>query len=227
MISRTLSTSQCYEALYARAGRLAEFCQVLYPLIIVHSDDFGRLQGDVFTVKLEVLPISKRKLPDFQEALEALHDVGLIRWYEVDGRKYIQVNQFEAHQVNLHKRTRSKFPEAPQNFKKFREFPIQEKRTEEKRTEGKGTGCTGEIARDPWTCLMGELRGVLSEQSLEMWLKPCVFLEEHEDRIRVAVPTTFALDWLSKHFASAIRETADRVLPGKRIEFVLQAKAAS
>jgi hypothetical protein len=39
--------------------------------------------------------------------------VGLIQRYPVQGAICLQVNQFEEHQPNLHKRTQSKFPEPP------------------------------------------------------------------------------------------------------------------
>src|SRR5262245_34894028 len=99
MISRSLSTSQKRAALHGVVPRLAEFAQALYPLLVVHADDFGRLQGDLFTVKNVVDPSSPRKLSEFETALQALAQVELIAWYEVEGRKFIQVNNFEQHQA--------------------------------------------------------------------------------------------------------------------------------
>lgn len=136
MVSKALSTSQKYARLNTVAGKRAEFCQSMYPLLVAHADDFGRLAGDPFTVKHAVVPTSPRKESDVEAALTALHQVGLIVWYEVDGRKCIQIVDFERHQSGLHKRTGSEFPEASG---KFREIPSEGKRTEEKRTEGKGT----------------------------------------------------------------------------------------
>lgn len=136
MISKCLSTSERYSALADKAGGLSEFCQSLYPLLVAHSDDFGRLQGDAFTVYHLVHPTSKRTIREFEVALTALHDVGLIKWYEVHGRKYIQISKFERHQSGLHKRTRSQFP-APSG--KVQEIPAQLKGRELNGTEGKGT----------------------------------------------------------------------------------------
>ena len=113
LISRTLGSSRRYADLLKRAGRLGEFCQVLYPLIVANTDDFGRLEGDAFTVKHVVLPSSPRPERDFDLALEGLTQVGLIDRYEVNGGIYLQVKQFDTHQPNLHKRTSSKFPESP------------------------------------------------------------------------------------------------------------------
>ena len=134
MISKSLSTSARYAGLITAAGKLGEFCQSIYPLLVAHSDDFGRLAGDPFTVKHAICPTSTRQLLDVIKALTALHNVGLVHWYEVDGRKCLQILDFDAHQVGLHKRTQSKYPDISG---KFPEFPSEEKRTKEKRTEQK------------------------------------------------------------------------------------------
>ena len=125
MISKSLSTSEKFAELIPRAGPLAEFCQLLFPLMVSHTDDFGRLQGDPFTVKLVCHPSSPRPVDDFARGLELLQTVELIDWYTVNGKKYIQIQQFEPHQQGLHKRTKSRFPEIPGNS-----GSIEEKRRE-------------------------------------------------------------------------------------------------
>ena len=112
MIARSLSTSQKFAALQD-ATVLSEFAQVLYMLLIVHSDDYGRGPGDTFTVKHLIVPTTCRPLSDVDIALAAMNTVGLIHWYAVGGRKFIQIQDFDTHQCGLHKRTQSKFPEAP------------------------------------------------------------------------------------------------------------------
>jgi hypothetical protein len=155
MISKSLSTSEKRAALHEEAGKLAEFCQALYPLLIAHADDFGRLQGDVFTVKHLVDPTSPRKLAEFKDALIALHNVGLIVWYqpdtgdEGDQKRFIAISGFAAHQnLRGHDKDgrKSPFPDPPQNPSKIEGFAqnrpnapkgalTKEKRTELKRTE--------------------------------------------------------------------------------------------
>lgn len=139
MIARTLSTSAKRAELHKVAGKLAEFCQALYPLLVAHADDSGRQQGDVFTIKHAVDPTSPRSLQDFERALCALAKVGLIYWYEVDGRKYLEIHEFVKYQPGLKNRGNSKIPAMPQDAVGCREMPLEEKRTEQKRTEGKGT----------------------------------------------------------------------------------------
>jgi len=148
MVAKSLSTSQRYGQLHAIAGPLAEFCQALFPLLVAHSDDFGRLPGDVYTVKHLVMPATPRPDADVGLALQRLHEVQLIQWYQVNGRKYIQIEQFDVHQPGLHKRTASAIPEplqssSPGNSGKFPEIPgnsrsrarAELKRTEENRTK--------------------------------------------------------------------------------------------
>lgn len=138
MISRTLGSSRKFHALLGAGGKVGEFCQILFPLVVANADDFGRMPGDAFTIKNLVLPSSPRPEKDFDAALTVMHTVGLIVRYEANGAIYLQVNQFDEHQSGLHKRTKSKFPEPteiPGNSENFRS-----NRTELNRTELKGTG---------------------------------------------------------------------------------------
>ena len=144
MISKALSTSEKYAKLYDLAGDLAEFSQATYPLLVAHSDDFGRLQGDLYTVKSLIVPGSSRSFLEIQGMLTALHRVGLIQWYQAeDGKNYIQINKFEPHQTGLHKRTASRFPG---DSGRFPEIPGDSRTTEEKGTEGKGREQNGASA---------------------------------------------------------------------------------
>lgn len=113
MISKSLSTSEKRARLHDVAGRLAEFCQALYPLMVVHTDDFGRHPGDPFTVKHQIDPTSRRSYDEFARALLHLHEVELIVWYDAKGKKYFQVVDFDPHQPGLHKRTASSCPPPP------------------------------------------------------------------------------------------------------------------
>lgn len=137
MISNSLSTSEKFAALSSLD--VGEFCQALYPLLVSHSDDFGRLQGDPFTVKAKCFPASPRLLDEFKTALTHLDGIGLIVWYLISGKRYIQICDFERHQQGLHHRTRSQFPRVPGMSGNEPEVPSEEKRRERKRTEAKGT----------------------------------------------------------------------------------------
>jgi hypothetical protein len=114
MLSKTLSTSAKVAQLYQSCPKLADWCRALFPLLLAHADDHGRLQGDELTVKLQVDPISPRKLPDFVAALHCLHQVGLITWYQVDDRKVIEIVKFFEHQdLKGHDKRPAKLPACP------------------------------------------------------------------------------------------------------------------
>lgn len=120
LISKSLGSSRKFHALLGIGGKLGEFCQVLYPLLVTNTDDFGRMPGDAFTVKNVVLPSSRRPEKDFDRALDVMADVGLIDRYAAADRIVLQVNNFDEHQPNLHKRTTSKYPESPGTAGRYR-----------------------------------------------------------------------------------------------------------
>lgn len=114
MLSKSLSTSAKVARLYAVCPKLADWCRVLFPLLLAHADDHGRLQGDEQTVKLQVDPISPRKLPDFVAALHLMHEVGLITWYQVGDRKVVEIVDFHKHQdLKGHDQRPWKLPPCP------------------------------------------------------------------------------------------------------------------
>lgn len=114
MISKSWSTSKKRAALYRTAGALAEFCLQLFPLIVVHSDDYGRLDGDAETIKLKCDPGSPRSFEEFEQALELLTTVGLIQRYRLSSDLWLQIIQFDEHQPGLlSKRTKPVSPAPP------------------------------------------------------------------------------------------------------------------
>lgn len=172
MLSNSLSTSEKFARLSEVCPNLTEFAQSLYMLLVAHADDFGRQQGDPFTVRHKVHPTSPRSLSEFAEAIQALDTVGLVRCYTAQGRQVIEIRQFDAHQQGLHKRTRSQFPEFPGSSRKVRKIPGQLKRRELKRTElkrtelkGKDQGALEERAPAPTKALL-TLFDTLHQQKL-------------------------------------------------------------
>ncbi len=124
ILSRSLGCSRKFNAIPTVAGPLTEFSQLLYVLLIPHTDDFGRLTGDGQTVRLTVLPDSARTPAEFDRALTILHEVGLILRYRVNDDIWLQVNKFEDHQFSLNKRTKSRIPAPPPGASRnFQEFP--------------------------------------------------------------------------------------------------------
>lgn len=110
MISNTLGSSRRFAQL-GQHKKLGEFAQALYPLMVSHADDFGRLPGDAFTIKHRIFPTSPRPEVAFAGAIAAMTDAGLVACYTADGLDVIEIVQFSAHQAGLHKRTKSRFPD--------------------------------------------------------------------------------------------------------------------
>ncbi len=130
LISCSLSTSKKFNSLYKIAGALAEFTQSLYPLIVIHCDDFGRMAADGFTVKMRCHPGSPRTEDDFSSALRFLQSSGMIQVDSCNSGLFLQIADFDEHQSGLHKRTSSKFPEIPRDSGKVTEIPSELNRTE-------------------------------------------------------------------------------------------------
>jgi hypothetical protein len=136
MISKSLSTSERRAQLHDVIPSLAEFAQALYDLLVAHADDFGRQPGSVFHVKHAVEPTSPRSYQEFDKALQGLHNVGLICWFESAGSKYIEISKFAEHQHLSKKAAKSRFPEAPGNPGKIGKPRLtKQKRTEPNRRE--------------------------------------------------------------------------------------------
>lgn len=120
LISKSLGSSRKFHEVLRVGGKLGEFAQMLFMLIVANTDDYGRMPGDAFTVKNVVLPSSPRSEAEVDRALDALQTVNLIDRYQVAGVIYLEVQKFDVHQPNLHKRTLSLFPESPGISGRFR-----------------------------------------------------------------------------------------------------------
>lgn len=153
MISKVISVSE-------KVNELPDiFDMLLFTWMIPHADDFGRLSGSPAKVKALIVPMLDKTNSEIEGSLGRLNDKGLILWYEVNGDKIIQIENFDKHQHGLHKRTKSKFPEVPGNSEKF---PLN--RTELNRTEEKGTEqiCGSGDSINPYRIFENEGFGTIS-----------------------------------------------------------------
>ena len=155
LIASSLGTSEKFSALGEVAGELCDFAQALFPLLVVNSDDYGRLDGSAFTVKVRIFPISAHGQGDFERAIQSLEKVRLIRRYlvtstpdgqtfpEYEQKQVIEIVGFDDHQRGLHKRTRSLFPNSSGVYSnKEGEIPTEPKRIEQNGTEPKRSEVT-------------------------------------------------------------------------------------
>lgn len=106
------------------------FTRLFYTWLIPHTDDFGRLTGCPHKLRALIIPMLSETHEDVEKSLMELHNIDLIKWYEVNGEQYLQVINFEEHQQGLHKRTQSKIPDPPDISRKFPEIPSELKGTE-------------------------------------------------------------------------------------------------
>lgn len=104
LISRSISTSK-------RWNRLSSwFAKTLYMLLIVHTDDYGIIDGDAEEIKWKVLPAAQEGPEEIETALNELQEVGLICRYEWEDHQLIEILQFDKFQQGLQKRTGRRFP---------------------------------------------------------------------------------------------------------------------
>lgn len=161
MLSRDIATS-------VRVNKLNDFDALLYTWIIPFLDDFGRFDGNPEVIRATIFPMRKATDKRIARSLAKMADINLILWYaefrenprnsgnvcEYDFKLVLSLepDKFEAFQTNLHKRTKSKYPEpsdqaiflTSENFLEFLGNPrnsalIELNRTELNRREGKGT----------------------------------------------------------------------------------------
>ena len=77
--------------------------RVLYLMIYPHTDCEGRFSGDPDDIKDDCVPKLKYSTQRIAELLYELQRIGLILWYEVDKKVYLEVIQFEEFQIGLRK----------------------------------------------------------------------------------------------------------------------------
>ncbi len=97
MMNKRIAKSDKIAALAKDRYRTVYF--MLYP----HLDREGRYSADPRDIKEDCVPRLKYSLSDISEALNALHEVGLITIYTVNGRQYLEASRFDDFQVGLHK----------------------------------------------------------------------------------------------------------------------------
>ena len=91
---------------------LSWFGEVLFYRLIVSCDDFGRCDGHPAIIKGRLFPLKNVTVKEIEAALTDLENNQMIVRYEVGGREFIQLTNWERHQSRRAKN--SKFP-APED----------------------------------------------------------------------------------------------------------------
>lgn len=109
-ISKSLSTSEKFAKLKTDGARL------LYCMVYPHIDDFGRYDGSEYNMKIACVPTCKMRTCEIAKYLDDLEYVGLIKRWDAEGKKVIKFIDFDKHQTNLQRRTRTYYPDPPKQI---------------------------------------------------------------------------------------------------------------
>ena len=112
MPNRILKESICTSE---TIDRLTPEEEVFFYRLLVVCDDFGRTDARPSVLRAQCFPLRVHKVKEssIETWLIALENAGLLKPYEVEGKPYVQVTTWDAHQ---HRRAKySKFP-SPENI---------------------------------------------------------------------------------------------------------------
>ena len=92
MIRKTINESESFAVLSERS-------QVLFCLLIPHYSAHGKQNGNPFTIKGTICPkIDYFTIPVIVKCLEEITAKTDVKWYEINGTKYIHAINFDNHQ---------------------------------------------------------------------------------------------------------------------------------
>lgn len=110
MLSKTISTSRKVNRLTDRAG-------LLYTWLIPHTDDYGRMEGDVLTIKAKVVPMRQITAEEVEQDLMMMSLNGLIKTYQFNDETYLEILNFESFQTfKTDRPRRSDYPDENGNI---------------------------------------------------------------------------------------------------------------
>ena len=87
---------------------LTWFEEVCFYRLIVNCDDYGRMDARPAILRARLFPLKTITDKQIKDALKSLRSAGMIDLYIVDGRSFLQIRTWEAHQTIRAKK--SKFP---------------------------------------------------------------------------------------------------------------------
>ncbi len=136
-------------------GEVSVEARLTFLGLITQADDYGRMKGNAKLVRSLIFPYDDFPLRKVSEWLRELHEANLIRWYEVEGREYIELPTWGDHQRVSHP-TDSALPShseadsagAPQALQKLPEDVRREGKGREGNKEGIGKESFGVTPTD-------------------------------------------------------------------------------
>jgi hypothetical protein len=126
---------------------VSEGAEILFLRGIPHADDFGRLDGDPYRLRACILPGRDYTTERVEGMRDELVKVGLWFTWTVDGVTVVSYRPtaWDRHQDGLRDRTRSKYPDPPENHpahsQSFKGFPKRKQKIPE--MEGNPRGAAG------------------------------------------------------------------------------------
>jgi hypothetical protein len=73
-------------------------CHLVYTWLLPWCDDDGRMPGEPLKILANVIPNEDFSVKDIEKMLTELDRVALIKWYEVDGERFIQILDWDKYQ---------------------------------------------------------------------------------------------------------------------------------
>ena len=109
-ISKSHDVAMLMERVSAELGmEHGPFAALLFTWCIAHADREGRMHGDPRIVRADVFPLVEHiTVTHIATYLQHMQVLGLIAWYEVDGRRWIAFPKFDDSQPGLRKDKESK-----------------------------------------------------------------------------------------------------------------------
>jgi hypothetical protein len=90
-ITATLGSSHKFANITSDTHRL------MFVLMVANTDVEGRLDADPRILNGRVFTLMGWSTEQVEAGLQALADVDLIRWYEIEGRPYAEIVKFHEH----------------------------------------------------------------------------------------------------------------------------------
>lgn len=91
-MKRTRRLLHCDISQSSRVNRLSDFGALLYTWMIPYYDDEGRMNGDPEDVRFNIFPRRNVAPEDVEKELLEMENLGLIDWYLVENKPFIQMN---------------------------------------------------------------------------------------------------------------------------------------
>lgn len=108
MIDAVISNSRKVNSVSDQAALLFTWAQA-------HTDDFGRLEGEAEDLLFLVVPRRNWTVEQVEEMVKTLFEIGLVKMYHVNDKRYLEIVGFDEHQTLRKDRNRKgKYPNPEQ-----------------------------------------------------------------------------------------------------------------